>query len=312
MIPGTQTQSNHTACVYIRTLWQNAQAALNHNTFHWSRLNSHETFFEEGNWTDKKPFFNEKTLLRGSIKKDRAGRCIRDRCSPVFVTSVPAACMHHNIQHIIIYDIYKSPVITVSHFPSLSLSLCHCLTHFLSFGHNSKYPIGPGCRLLVLVYLVLGSIRLQAEASHSSQCHKMWLVLTTALRGDGLIGLIASDRLGWTSYRKTAARCGSLLAILYVLLSFFPSIVTLHLLFPHYRFASLFASFYLINSVFISSCLQTVCFFTLSHFFYTWQVLLCCAQITLQQSNLNANIVSFSFFLFCNVIFKWYNKPSSP
>lgn len=95
----------------------------------------------------------------------------------------------------------------------------------------------------------------------------MWLVLTTALRGDGLIGLIASDRLGWTSYRKTAARCGSLLAILYVLLSFFPSIVTLHLLFPHYRFASLFASFYLINSVFISSCLQTVCFFTLSHFF---------------------------------------------
>lgn len=97
----------------------------------------------------------------------------------------------------------------------------------------------------------------------------MWLVLTTALRGDGLIGLIASDRLGWTSYRKTAARCGSLLAILYVLLSFFPSIVTLHLLFPHYRFASLFASFYLINSVFISSCLQTVCFFTLSHFFPT-------------------------------------------
>lgn len=91
-------------------------------------------------------FFNEKTLLRGSIKNDRAGRCNRDRCSPVFVTSVPAACMHHNILHIIIYDIYKSPVITVSHFPSLSLSLCHCLTHFLSFGHNSKYPIGPGCR----------------------------------------------------------------------------------------------------------------------------------------------------------------------
>lgn len=92
-------------------------------------------------------------------------------------------------------------------------------------------------------------------------------MLTTALRGDGLIGLIASDRLGWTSYRKTTARCGSLLAILYVLLSFFPSIVTLHLLFSHYLFASLFASFYLINSVFISSCLQTVCFFTLSHFF---------------------------------------------
>lgn len=51
----------------------------------------------------------------------------------------------------------------------------------------------------------LGSIRLRARASHSSQCHKLWLVLTTALQGDGLIGLIASERLGWTLNRKAAA-----------------------------------------------------------------------------------------------------------
>lgn len=85
-------------------------------------------------------------------------------------------------------------------------------TFSLSFCHSSKYPVGPGCGLLVLVYLVLGSIQLQAGASHSSQSHKMWLVLTTALRGDGLIGLIVSDRLVWTRYRKTTATacCGFL------------------------------------------------------------------------------------------------------
>ncbi len=120
----------------------------------------------------------------------------------------------------------------VSYSPPQSLSLGLSLTLSLSFCHNSKYPVGPGCRLLVLVYLALGSIRLQAEASHSSQSHKMWLVLTTALQGDGLIGLIASDRLGWTLYRKTAATacCGFILPFLFPF-SFFS--ITLYLLFSH-------------------------------------------------------------------------------
>lgn len=108
-------------------------------------------------------------------------------------------------------------------YQSLCCLLCHprCLNHCffllphafsLSFCHSSKYPVGPGCGLLVLVYLALGSIQLQAEASHSSQSHKMWLVLTTALQGDGLIGLIVADRLLWTQYRKTTATacCGFL------------------------------------------------------------------------------------------------------
>lgn len=79
-------------------------------------------------------------------------------------------------------------------------SLPHTFCHFR---HSSKYPVGPSCGLPVLAYLALGSIQLQVEASHSSQSHKMWLVLTTALRGDGLIGLIGSDRACWTLRRKT-------------------------------------------------------------------------------------------------------------
>lgn len=112
---------------------------------------------------------------------------------------------------------------TVLYSTPWSLPLRLSLTLSLSFCHNSKYPVGPGCRLLVLVYLALGSIRLQAEASHSSQSHKMWLVLTTALQGDGLIGLIASDRLGWTLYRKTAATacCGFILFLSSLWISIF-------------------------------------------------------------------------------------------
>lgn len=109
-----------------------------------------------------------------------------------------------------IYKIYQSAVYCVIFTSPVTFPLSHSHFFSLSFRHNSKYPVGPGCRLLVLVYLALGSIRLQAEASHSSQSHKMWLVLTTALQGDGLIGPIVSDRLGWTCYRRTTATecCG--------------------------------------------------------------------------------------------------------
>lgn len=104
-----------------------------------------------------------------------------------------------------IYKIYQSAVYCVIFTSPVTFPLSHSHFFSLSFRHNSKYPVGPGCRLLVLVYLALGSIRLQAEASHSSQSHKMWLVLTTALQGDGLIGPIVSDRLGWKCYRRTTA-----------------------------------------------------------------------------------------------------------
>lgn len=125
-----------------------------------------------------------------------------------------AYCVH-------IHDFYQSFAVYCVVFPSpVTFPPSLSLTLSLSFCHNSKYPVGPGCRLLVLVYLALGSIRLQAEASHSSQSHKMWLVLTTALQGDGLIGLIASDRLGWTLYRKTAATacCGFILDFFFLFL----------------------------------------------------------------------------------------------
>lgn len=142
-----------------------------------------------------------------------------------------------------VVHLFLLPVRLLLHVPHYILSsytwylsiFCHLLccislpSHFLShtlslsFCYNSKYPVGPGCRLLVLVYLALGSIRLQAEASHSSQSHKMWLVLTTALQGDELIGLIASDRLCWTLYRKTTATacCGFILAVFSFFFSFF-------------------------------------------------------------------------------------------
>lgn len=139
-------------------------------------------------------------------------------------------------------------------------SLLHSHTFSLSFCHNSKYPVGPGCRLLVLVYLVRGSIQLQAEASHSSQSHKMWLVLTTALQGDRLIGLIVSDRLGWTCYRKkTATACCGFCHFLP-----FSSSVAFYLLFhlpPPPIFVSPFFSLpFSINtpSVLMFSCLRTV------------------------------------------------------
>lgn len=159
-----------------------------------------------------------------------------------------------------IHNIYQSPVVYCVIFTSpLTFSLSHSHTFSLSFCHNSKYPVGPGCRLLVLVYLALGSIRLQAEASHSSHSHKMWLVLTTALQGDRLIGLIVSDRLGWTHYRKTTATaCCGFFAI-FCLLFFFPlslsiyfflTLISVNLFLP--------SSFYPTPSVLIFSCLQTV------------------------------------------------------
>ena len=136
--------------------------------------------------------------------------------------------------------------------PSLALTLS------LSFCHNSKYPVGPGCGLLVLVYLALGSIRLQAEASHSSQSHKMWLVLTTALQGDGLIGLIASDRLGWTLYRKTAVTaCCEFIFLHFLYGSLFVFVITLIFvnLFPPSFYLSLpsvfiFVSLYILSLIF--------------------------------------------------------------
>lgn len=105
------------------------------------------------------------------------------------------ATVHSEFIYLIFIKLLSFSVI---YFSPQSFFLCLSLTLSLSFCHNSKYPVGQRCRLLVLVYLALGSIPLQAEVSHSSQSHKMWLVLTTALQGDRLIGLIASDRLGWT------------------------------------------------------------------------------------------------------------------
>lgn len=149
-----------------------------------------------------------------------------------------------------------------SHF--LSVSLSHFLCHFATTA-NILLAQTAGCRLLVLVYLALGSIRLQAEASHSSQSHKMWLVLTTALQGDGLIGLIASDRLGWTLYRKTRATacCGFILT---VFCSFFPFLFSLSL--SVYLFLTLiFVDFFLPLSLSLSSSLSLyVAVFRLSLF----------------------------------------------
>lgn len=56
------------------------------------------------------------------------------------------------------YLIFISPfVIYCVHF-SNHLALSHSHTFPLSFCHNSKYPVGPGCGLLLLAYLALGSI----------------------------------------------------------------------------------------------------------------------------------------------------------
>lgn len=114
------------------------------------------------------------------------------------------------------HDIYQSFAIYCHiPFPPVTFSLAHFLCHFATTA-NILLARAAGC--CCWVYLALGSIRLQAEASHSSQSHKMWLVLTTALQGDGLIGLIALDRLGWTLYRKTTATAcrGLVLAIFYL------------------------------------------------------------------------------------------------
>lgn len=137
------------------------------------------------------------------------------------------------------------------HSVTFALSLSRTLS--LSFYHNSKYPVGPGCRLL-LVYLALGSIRLQAEASHSSQSHKMWLVLTTALRGDGLIGQIASDRLGTLQDDSSNSMLWIhpyriLILYLSLSLSLLPTLISVNLT----PFVSITAS------VFMFMCHQAVC-----------------------------------------------------
>lgn len=160
-------------------------------------------------------------------------------CSPVLVIcklAVAWAAAHIVFRYLIFIYLLLF-IVSYSPLPYFFF-LLHSHTFSLSFCHNSKYPVGPGCRLLVLVYLALGSIRLQAEASHSSQSHKMWLVLTTALQGDRLIGLIVSDRLGWTCYRKKTATacCG----FCHFLPFIFSSSVAFYLLFHPPIFVSLF------------------------------------------------------------------------
>lgn len=206
--------------------------------------------------------------------RERAWRCAVEMFfSPVFVTcGLPLTRATVHIVLIYLISIFFLPFI-VSYFPPQSLSLRLCLTLSLSFCHNSKYPVGPGCSLLVLVYLALGSIRLQAEASHSSQSHKMWLVLTTALQGDGLIGLIASDRLGWTLYRMTTATacCGFILAVsdFSSFFKFFFTILCLPFSHPS------FSIFSLLFSVFVFNCLQTVFFLNIISFFCLFHIQAC-------------------------------------
>lgn len=96
-------------------------------------------------------------------------------------------------------------------------------------------------------------------------------MLTTALQGDGLIGLIASDRLYWTLYRKTAATacCGFILA-----------------LFCLFLYRSLFAFFSLSSlsqSLSPSLCLCysfRLSLYTLSPCFISKPVKLVCEKIT--------------------------------
>lgn len=185
-----------------------------------------------------------------------------DRSLVSVICRLALACS--TVHSVFIYLIFIILLLfTASYSTPQSLSLHLSLTLSLSFCHNSKYPVGPGCKLLVLVYLALGSIRLQAEASHSSQSHKMWLVLTTALQGDGLIGLIASDRLGWTLYRKTAAclpfSAFVFLFSLWICICFFLTFIFVNLFLP--------PSLYNSPSVFIFGYLQTVSLYTLSLIF---------------------------------------------
>lgn len=191
------------------TAWKNEQAALNHNTFYWSRLNSHKASLKKEIGQIRKRFSWKKVQGENT---DRAWKCAMEMDVHLLWSSV-RSLLHGPLLILCSYNIYQSLCCLLCHTRRFN----HCFflpshTFSLSFCHSSKYPVGQGCGLLVLVYLVLGSIQLQAEASHSSQSHKMWLVLTTALRGDGLIGPIVSYRLVWTKYRKTTAtaRCGFL------------------------------------------------------------------------------------------------------
>lgn len=224
-------------------------------------------------------------------------------CSPASVTC-RLSLTYTPVNSVFIYLIFIILLsVTVLYSTPQSLSHCLSLTLSLSFCHNSKYPVGPGCRLLVLVYLALGSIRLQAEASHSSQSHKMWLVLTTALQGDGLIGLIASDRLGWTLYRKTAATaCCGFILVFFSLLFFFPFFsVDPYLLFSHSHLCqclsqSLFLPHTLCLYIWLSS--DSFSLYFISHFFCLLHILAWQACIhTNYIANLKASVFSFTFFL---------------
>lgn len=220
------------------------------------------------------------------------------------------------------HDIYQSFAIYCHiPFPPVTFSLAHFLCHFATTA-NILLARAAGC--CCWVYLALGSIRLQAEASHSSQSHKMWLVLTTALQGDGLIGLIALDRLGWTLYRKTTATAcrGLVLAIFYLFFCAFFFFFVHHALFAFFSLLSLsvhptppacfLLSYSLSLPVFMFSCLH--CLSPSLNFISIFFVCfisepdkLVCTQITQQQSNLNASFVSLTFFLSGKVIFKCKN-----
>lgn len=123
-----QRQNQSTVCIQTHTPWQNAQAALNHNTLYWSRLNSHKASLKEEIGQIRNRLVWEK--LGRETSRDSREECDGNVCSPVFLTCnlLPACATVH---FVFIYMILIYPLLLiVSYSPPQSLSLC--LSHTFS------------------------------------------------------------------------------------------------------------------------------------------------------------------------------------
>lgn len=122
-------------CIHTHshTPWQNAQAALNHNTFYWSRLNSHKASLKKEIGQIRKRFSWKKVQRENT---DRAWKCAMEMDVHLPWSSV-RSLLHGLLLILCSYNIYQSLCCLLCHTRHLNhcffsfhltLSLCHFAT----------------------------------------------------------------------------------------------------------------------------------------------------------------------------------------
>lgn len=112
----------------IHTPWQNAQAALNHNTFYWSRLNSHKASLKKEIGQIRKRFSWKKVQRENT---DRARKCAMEMDVHLLWSSV-RSLLHGLLLILCSYNIYQSLCCLLCHTRHRNHCFFPSVSHFLS------------------------------------------------------------------------------------------------------------------------------------------------------------------------------------